>query len=383
MFLTLFFAHKSSAGHNNSSLSGTYVIYKFGSGFRGGDPGAWGANDELGVEKMEFVFDGAGNFTSSYNEDEINRELLDTPVDWDPGAETDWVLQNTYNTTYSTYSDTDSGTYSVASDGTITITSSDGSGTAMLSSDGNTIVFSEVIFEASNQWGEMSFAVGVKQVKGYGDELALDFGSNGLWHYNGSTWTSLASWDPDGMVDWTGGMAVDFGATYGLWNYDGTTWNQLAGWNPEDGIAWNSGLAVDFGGNGLWHHDGSSWTSLASWDPDGMVEWAGGLAIDFDTYGTWNYDGTTWTQLAGWNPEDDMVSWTDGLAVDFGPNGLWSYDGSSWTSLAGWNPEEMEGWTNGLAVDFGAVYGLWNYCGSAWSNLAGWDPEDIIDVDLY
>jgi len=215
--------------------------------------------------------------------------------------------------------------------------------------------------------------------------LSVDFGGNGLWSYDGSSWTSLASWDPDdGMVEWAGGMAVDFGVSYGLWNYTGTTWSQLAAWEAEYGIAWNSGLAVDFGSNGLWYYGGTSWTSLAGWNPDGMVDWTGGLAVDFDTYGTWNYDGTTWTQLAGWNPEDDMVSWTDGIAVDFGSNGLWSYDdGSSWTSLAGWNPEEMEAWANGLAVDFGAAYGLWNYDGSFWSNLAGWDSEDIIDVDLY
>jgi len=212
--------------------------------------------------------------------------------------------------------------------------------------------------------------------------LAVDFGPNGLWHYDGS-WASLATWNPDGMVEWTGGLAVNFGASYGLWNYDGSSWSNLAGWGAEYGIAWNSGLAIDFGSNGLWYYDGSSWTSLAGWNPDGMVEWTGGLAVDFDTYGTWNYDGTTWTQLAGWNPEDDIVNWADGLAVDFGPNGLWSYDGSSWTSLATWNPEDMEAWANGLAVDFGASYGLWNYSGSAWSNLSGWDSEDIIDVDLY
>jgi len=212
------------------------------------------------------------------------------------------------------------------------------------------------------------------------DGIAVDFGANGLWSYDGSSWTSLASWNPDGMGEWTGGLAVNFGATYGLWNYDGTTWTQLASWEAEYGIAWNSGLAIDFGSNGLWYYDGSSWTILASWNPDGLVEWTGGMAVDFDTYGTWNYNGTTWTQLAGWNPEDDMVNWIDGIAVDFGANGLWSYDGSSWTSLAGWNPEEIEAWANGLAADFGAVYGLWNYSGSAWSSLAGWDSEDIIDL---
>jgi len=217
----------------------------------------------------------------------------------------------------------------------------------------------------------------------WNNDLAVDFGTNGLWSYDGTTWTNLAAWNPDGISEWTGGLAVNFGATNGLWNYDGTTWTHLAAWESEYEIAWNNDLAVDFDTNGLWSYDGTTWTNLASWNPDLMVEWTGGLAVDFDTYGLWNYDGTTWTQLAAWNPENEMVNWSDGIAVDFGPNGLWSYDGSSWTSLATWNPEEIEAWTNGLAVDFGAVYGLWNYSGSAWSNLAGWDSEDMIDIDLY
>jgi hypothetical protein len=34
------------------------------------------------------------------------------------------------------------------------------------------------------------------------------------------------------MVEWANGMAVDFGAQ-GLWNYNGTSWALLAGWDPE------------------------------------------------------------------------------------------------------------------------------------------------------
>ena len=223
--------------------------------------------------------------------------------------------------------------------------------------------------------GDYSGSAYIFSVPAFGDELAVDFGGNGLWHYNGSGWASLASWNPDGMAEWNGGLAVNFGASYGLWNYDGTIWSQLAAWEPEDGIAWDNGLAIDFGSNGLWRYDGSSWTGLASWNPDGIVEWTDGLAVDFDTYGLWNYDGTTWTQLAAWNLEDDMVKWTDGLAVDFGGNGLWHYDGSSWSSLASWNPDGMVEWTGGLAVDFD-TYGTWNYDGTTWTQLAAWNPED-------
>ena len=161
MFLTLIFAPESIAGHNNSSLDGTYVMHIFHSGFQGVGTGGWGANDEIRSDRIEFIFDGAGNFTSSFTEDQINRELSEQPLVYQPG---DYVFENTYNTTNSTDSGTDFGTYSVASDGTTTVTFSDGSGgTAILSSDGNTFVFSEAEFEDSEYWGSVSFGVGVKK----------------------------------------------------------------------------------------------------------------------------------------------------------------------------------------------------------------------------
>lgn len=34
------------------------------------------------------------------------------------------------------------------------------------------------------------------------------------------------------MVEWANGMAVDFG-TAGLWNYDGAGWSPISIWDPE------------------------------------------------------------------------------------------------------------------------------------------------------
>jgi photosystem II stability/assembly factor-like uncharacterized protein len=217
----------------------------------------------------------------------------------------------------------------------------------------------------------------------YDDRLAVDFGSiYGLFDYDGITWNQLSPWDPDNggntMVAYDNGLAVDFGGN-GLWSYDGATWNPLADWNPDSMKVWDSGLAVDFSTFGLWNYDGSSWTRLAGWNPDNTEAWDSRLAVDFGIYGLWNYDGSSWISLAGWDP-DNMEAWNDGLAVDFGSYGLWYYDGSSWTSLAGWDPDSMEPWGAGLAVDFG-IYGLWNYDGSSWISLAGWDPDDMVGLD--
>jgi hypothetical protein len=36
------------------------------------------------------------------------------------------------------------------------------------------------------------------------------------------------------MEAWANGLAVDFGASYGLWNYNGSSWSHLAGWDSEN-----------------------------------------------------------------------------------------------------------------------------------------------------
>jgi hypothetical protein len=134
-------------------------------------------------------------------------------------------------------------------------------------------------------------------------------------------------------------LAVDFG-TNGLWNYDGSGWTSLAGWDPEGMEACDKGLAVDFGTNGLWNYDGSSWTSLAGWDPEGVEAWDTGLAVDFGTYGLWSYNGSSWRLLMT-NDAQDMDGWDSSLAVDFNDSGLWRYDGSAWSLLTSWDAEHM------------------------------------------
>jgi hypothetical protein len=362
---------KQGSGFDNSDLSGTYVMHIFNSGFQGGAPGAWGENDEIRSEEIELIFDGAGNVTASFTEGEIERELSEQPFLYLPG---DYVFENTYNTTYSTDSDTDSGTYSVASDGTITITLSDGGGTAMLSSDGNTFIFSEAEFEDSEQWGSISFGIGVKQIKGYGDELALDFGAAGLWDYDGASWALISGSSPEDMSGWSGGLAMDFG-TSGLWNFDGTTWTPISGSNVQDITDWANGLATDFGASGVWNYDGS-WASITGSNPEDMAGWSGGLAMDFGASGVWSYDGTTWSPISGSSPEA-MVGWSEGLAMDFGASGLWSYDGSTWALISSSNVEDMADWANGLSIDFGAS-GVWNYDGSSWSFTSGSNPQGML-----
>ena len=59
------------------------------------------------------------------------------------------------------------------------------------------------------------------------DLLAVDFGPNGLWKYDGS-WTKLSYLDPEGIIALGDSkLVVNFGSR-GLWQYDGHSWEQIA-----------------------------------------------------------------------------------------------------------------------------------------------------------
>jgi hypothetical protein len=78
-----------------------------------------------------------------------------------------------------------------------------------------------------------------------GQELAIDFGENGLWKYafRSRTWTMINTKNPEFMVSgdyWNEGskatLAVDFGAD-GLWLYEGRfgNWFKISSNSPDDG----------------------------------------------------------------------------------------------------------------------------------------------------
>jgi len=204
--------------------------------------------------------------------------------------------------------------------------------------------------------------------------LAVDFGSGGLWNFDGSPWSQLSGGNPQNMASWSGGLAVDFGSG-GLWNFSAGKWSKLSGRDPQNMASWSGGLAVDFGSGGLWNFNGSPWSQLSGGNPQNMASWSGGLAVDFGGGGLWSFNGSAWSKLSGGDSQN-MVWWSGSLAVDFGSGGLWSFDGSGWAELSGGNPQNMVSWSGGLAVDFGGG-GLWSFDGSAWSTLSGGDPQNV------
>jgi Peptidase family C25/Propeptide_C25 len=215
-----------------------------------------------------------------------------------------------------------------------------------------------------------------KSAAGPGDELAVDFGSSGLYHYDDGSWAFLTGSNSEDMLAVDRDLYVDFG-TSGLYKYDGT-WTFLTGANTEDMVAVGTDLYVDFGTSGLYKYDGT-WTWLTGSNSEDMVAVGTDLYVDFDTSGLFKYDGT-WTWLTGANSEDMVAVGTD-LYVDFGASGLYKYDGT-WTFITGANAEDMVAVGTDLYVDFGAS-GLYKYDGT-WTFLTG-NSEDMVAVgtDLY
>ena len=63
-------------------------------------------------------------------------------------------------------------------------------------------------------------------ITGGTDNVLVDFGSNGLWRYNGS-WIRISHWNPKRMITWSESkLMVDFGQN-GLYCYDGEAWKKI------------------------------------------------------------------------------------------------------------------------------------------------------------
>lgn len=207
------------------------------------------------------------------------------------------------------------------------------------------------------------------------DELVVDFGANGLWHYSNATWTRATALDPLDLEAWRSQLAVSFGSSHGTWLYDSSGWTKITGLGAYDLVAWGGKLAAAFSGGGLWLYETGVWTRLTSWEPEQTIAWGDRLAVDFGPgRGLWVYD-TVFTKLTDLDPRN-IVAWGDKLAVEFG-SGLWVYSQGAWVNLTSWRPEQMAAWGNRLVVDFGPSRGLWLY-DSGFTKLTALDPMNLV-----
>jgi hypothetical protein len=191
---------------------------------------------------------------------------------------------------------------------------------------------------------------------GFLEEMAVDFGSLGLW-VRDSSWNQISGLNPSWMIsgplypaDTTDSELVAGFGSFGVWTWQQSgypgIWTQISGANSagaffadDDGDAAQE-LYVDFMTLGLWRYDGTTWTQVSSSNMynglrmNTIAPAVGEACALFPTYGVWRifFSGATpiITQLSGTvTDEDDHASakFTGGtaedLVVDFDTLGLW------------------------------------------------------------
>jgi hypothetical protein len=241
------------------------------------------------------------------------------------------------------------------------------------------------------------------------DEAALDFGSLGIWMYNGGAWSQISPEDPDGLValnidgDADDEIVADMGDG-GVWLWNSGALSQLSAVDAEslavgdvDGDG-SDELLGDFGSIGLWLYDGGAWTQISGVNPDYIaiadLDGTGGKEIigDFGTTGMWVRSAGAWTQFSGVNPDFFACGNTDGLGGselvgDFSTVGMWLWNSGAWTQLSGVDVNYLilaDATGDGKAEifgDFGTV-GLWVWNSGTWTMISGVREEYMIAANV-
>ena len=145
-------AIKRGTGLTEASLKGDYVVGMYEIRMHGEAPpsqGNFGVNDLMRVQRVRITFDGAGHVKMITEEGEVNRELLDYTAGTTVTVMADDVTYNRYYTTGVDDRSIETGTYTVADDGTLTLTinvpgGDPDIGTGLVSADGQAILVREI-----------------------------------------------------------------------------------------------------------------------------------------------------------------------------------------------------------------------------------------------
>jgi hypothetical protein len=173
---------------------------------------------------------------------------------------------------------------------------------------------------------------------------------DGIWHWDGATWTAVSAvtgiyalWGTSGTDVWAGSGSGT------LLHYDGATWTMVAPatpasfrsfWGTSPTNVYAAGLAG--GANILQHYDGTTWSVVGSYGSAfGASLWGSGASDIYLVAGTVveHYDGTSWsavTTLPVANAPYDSV-WgmaANDLYVTGNMGALIHFDGTSWTTIA-------------------------------------------------
>jgi hypothetical protein len=239
-------------------------------------------------------------------------------------------------------------------------------------------------------------------------EVAVDFGSAGIWKYDSGTWIQLAPENPESLMaadidgDSIDEILADLGSL-GLWLWNAGAWNQISGVNVESMAAGDvdadgaDEVVCDFGALGLWVYNGGAWTQLSGANADYVitadVDKAGAAEIagDFGTLGLWIWKAGVWTQLSGVNPDYITSGELIGgryLLCDFGASGFWAWtELGAWTHLSTANADYMitadtdADYPDDIFGDFDSL-GLWLWDAAVWSQISGINAVYMIRADL-
>ncbi|RPI78743.1 MAG: hypothetical protein EHM45_05475 [Desulfobacteraceae bacterium] len=213
--------------------------------------------------------------------------------------------------------------------------------------------------------------------------LIVDFGTQGLYHYDGSRWTRLAQTNVEHVFFYNHTLVADAGCEHGLQEYADQTWKQISQWDADNTgnplVAFRNTLVVDFGARGLYAYNGTAWSKFTDRDVECLGIYQDKLVADTGApYGLWEYDGKEWRQISPLdadNTGNTFVAYRDGVVVDFGTNGLRYYSGATWIKLADVDAECLAAYGDKLVVDAGS-YGLYEYDGKAWKQISPVNPDN-------
>jgi hypothetical protein len=227
-------------------------------------------------------------------------------------------------------------------------------------------------------WTQIASSSGAENLVALSNKLVVDFGSAGLWQYEGG-WTQLSPMSPDKLLANGNKLLATFPG-FGLHQHDGTTWTQLSSVSPLDMIAISGKVYVNFGLLGLWKYDGV-WTNLSTANPDKIIAYGERLVANFPGFGLHEHDGTAWTQLTSIDGVQDLIGIEPNLYADYGALGVYRYNGA-WNQISTADSNRLSSYGEKLVANF-PIYGLHEYDGSTWTLLTGNDgATDMIGVDL-
>ena len=218
-----------------------------------------------------------------------------------------------------------------------------GSGGTILHYNGSTwsAMSSGTAFPLYGVWGSSGtdvFAVGDDS---YWDNIDIHYYKGIILHYNGSTWSTIASGTAFPLYGVWGSAADDVFAVGGYWE---------TGFYCTCGLCrWQCRVYYSVRLRGIKHFNGTSWSEITSSNDELYGGW-GSSGSDVFAVGNGgtiaHYDGSVWSAMASGTAQQLNGVWgssgSDVLAVGNGGT-IAHYDGSAWSAMASGTAQRLNG----------------------------------------